>query len=453
MSKEFTESWEHIGELIGKKDIDGLLLFLKKLPVSEIAWAMANLDEHLRGELIELISPAEAATVLHSITGDQAADMLETINVREAANILEELPTDEQVDILSEVDAGSAEAILSAMPAASARKARQIMQYPSDVAGGIMTVEFLAYPETMTVGEVFKDLREHQEEYSDYEVQYAYIISKTGKLQGVLRMRDLIMAKPSITVKSLMIRNPRFVLVDDPLEKLIGFFEGNNFIGAPVIDLRERLVGVIRRARVMESSAERAESSFLHVSGIVGGEEFRYMPLLHRSTRRLSWLSINIFLNIIAASVIAFYQETLTAVIALAVFLPIISDMSGCSGNQAVAVSIRELTLGLVRPREILKVCLKEAGVGIINGIVLGILLGLAGFLWKGNLYLGLVIAGALALNTVLAVCIGGTVPLILRKIKMDPALASGPILTTITDMCGFFLTLSLASALLVKLV
>ncbi len=453
MNDQVLESGEQIRELIGRKDIGGLLTHLKKFSHADIAWVIANLDEEARVQLLELLSPAEAASILHDVTGDQAADMLETIDVNEAANILGKLPTDEQVDILAEVETKNVEAILMAMPEASAVKAREIMKYPSDVAGGIMSLEYLSYPESMTVGEVLKDLRTHQQEYSDYEVQYAYITSKSGKLKGVLRMRDLIMAKPSVPVTELMIREPQWVLVEDSLDTLVRFFEDHNFIGAPVVDADEHLVGVIRRARVMESTAERAESSFLHVSGIVGGEEFRYMPVLHRSTRRLSWLSINIVLNIMAASVIAFYQETLAAVIALAVFLPIISDMSGCSGNQAVAVSIRELTLGLVRPSEILKVCFKEAAVGIINGLALGILVGLVGYLWKGNLYLGLVIGGALGLNTIIAVCIGGSVPLVLRKIKMDPALASGPILTTITDMCGFFITLSLASIMLARLI
>ena len=452
MTDEKRESWEYIRELTENKDITGLLEYLKTSPASDTSWALANLDEESRNRLIELLTPEKAASILQTITEDQAADVIESINATDAAGILDILPTDAQVDILTEVETKNAEAILSAMPVDSAKKARQIMQYQPDVAGGIMSLEFLAYPENMTVGEVLRDLRSHHETYSDYEVQYAYIISKDGKLKGVLRMRDLILAKTTVRVQQLMVRDPHWVNVDDPLENLVRFFEDHKFIGAPVIDLNHRLVGVIRRARVMESAADRAESSFLHVSGIVGGEEFRYMPLMHRSMRRLSWLSINIVLNIIAASVIAFYQETLAAVIALAVFLPIISDMSGCSGNQAVAVSIRELTLGLVKPSEILKVCFKEAGVGILNGVILGVLLGLVGFLWKGDVYLGIVVAGALAANTVLAVCIGGSVPLILRKLKMDPALASGPILTTITDMCGFFLTLSLASSLLIRL-
>ncbi len=165
-----------------------------------------------------------------------------------------------------------------------------------------------------------------------------------------------------------------------------------------------------------------------------------------RSRRRLSWLSINIVLNIIAASVIAFYQDTLAAVIALAVFLPIVSDMSGCSGNQAIAVTMRELTLGVIHPRDALRVWWQEASVGVLNGIALGTLLGAAAYLWQGNAVLGLVVGGALALNTLVAVSLGGTVPLVLKGLRADPALASGPVLTTITDMFGFFLVLGLAT-------
>jgi magnesium transporter len=142
-------------------------------------------------------------------------------------------------------------------------------------------------------------------------------------------------------------------------------------------------------------------------------------------------------------------QDTLAAVISLAVFLPIISDMSGCSGNQAVAVSMRELALGFVNPTDVWRVLGKEAAIGIVNGIALGLLLGVVGWAWQGNLMLGVVVASALAVNTLVAVSFGGSIPLILRAMGQDPALASGPILTTITDMSGFFLVLTLARAAL----
>jgi magnesium transporter len=174
--------------------------------------------------------------------------------------------------------------------------------------------------------------------------------------------------------------------------------------------------------------------------------------LLKRSRRRLSWLTINIGLNIVSASIIVMFQDTLQAAIAIAVFLPMISDMSGCSGNQAVAVSMRELTLGIIRPRDAMRVWAKEGGLGLINGLVLGALLAAVAILWKGNPYLGLVVGAALAGNTVVAVSVGGIVPLLIKAIRLDPAMVSGPILTTITDMCGFFFTLGLAALLLPKL-
>jgi magnesium transporter len=246
-----------------------------------------------------------------------------------------------------------------------------------------------------------------------------------------------------------MIKEPLRVRDTARLEDLERFFDRHTLYGVPAVDESGVLCGVVRRGDVEQAAEERSNRSFLEFMGIVGGEELRTMPLRIRSMRRLSWLSVNIVLNILAASVIALHQHVLKEVIALAVFLPIISDMSGCSGNQAVAVSMRELTLGVIRPSELWRVLGKEAAVGVINGLVLGLLLGAVGWLWQGNAMLGVVVAAALAANTLIAVCFGGSIPLVLRGLGQDPALASGPILTTITDTSGFFLVLTLAGAVL----
>ncbi|WEX12094.1 magnesium transporter [Chelativorans sp. AA-79] len=224
------------------------------------------------------------------------------------------------------------------------------------------------------------------------------------------------------------------------------------FSALPVIETDGRLVGVVARTAVDVAALERAESEGLRRYGIVG-DELRSMPLTVRARRRLAWLSANIVLNVMAASVISAYEETLAAVIAIAIFLPMVSDMSGCSGNQAVAVTMRELSLGLVRSIDMVRVWFKEASVGLINGAALGLLIGIVAWVWKGNVYLGIVIGVALALNTLISVSIGGVVPLLLKRIGQDPAVASSPLLTTITDMAGFFLVLSLASAMMPYLV
>jgi magnesium transporter len=265
------------------------------------------------------------------------------------------------------------------------------------------------------------------------------------QLVGVLKVRDLLLSDADTVLGDLITEQP--VIVDDlaPLEELRDVFDRHRFLGLPVVE-DGRLVGVVRRAAVEEAISQKMARQFRLVQGIIGGEEVRTLPVAVRSGRRLAWLSANIVLNVLAASVIVYFEDTLTRLIALAAFLPIISDMSGCSGNQAVAVSMRELSLGLVRPREVLRVWGKEVSVGLINGAALGVLLGLVAWLWRGNATLGIVVGAALALNTIVAVSIGGSVPLILKGLGVDPALASGPILTTVTDICGFFFALGLAA-------
>jgi magnesium transporter len=335
------------------------------------------------------------------------------------------------------------------MPPADAEEARMLMAYAPDCAGGLMISEFLAYKTDQTIRDVLDDFKANQEEYAGYHVQYCYVVDSEGKLEGVLRIHDLLFPSRTTALSRIMIKTPLSVPDNASLRDLQDFFNEHRLFGVPVVDGSRRLVGVVLPEAVEEALNERKTKTFLRLSGIVGGDEFRTMPLLSRSGRRLSWLSINIVLNIIAASVIAVYQETLAAAITLAVFLPMVSDMSGCSGNQAAAVSMRELSLGRVRPGELFWVFVKEAKVGVINGLVLGLLLGCVAFFWKGNPWLGIVVGGALAANTLVSVTLGGMLPLMLRRLKLDPALVSSPLLTTVTDMCGFFLLLSFAASVL----
>ena len=311
-----------------------------------------------------------------------------------------------------------------------------------------MVKEFLAYTDGFTVAEVIHELRVNADRYRHYQVQYVYVVTNANQLVGVLRLRDLLLADAEEPVGKLMIESPSTVSDDATLDQLREFFDAHGILGVPVVDKGSRLLGVVQRTAVEEALADRNAEEYRKAQGIIR-EELRSMPVMVRSRRRLSWLSVNILLNVVAASVIAFYQETLSQVIALAVFLPIISDMSGCSGNQAVAVSMRELALGLIRPNEVMRVWLKEVTVGLLNGVALGLLIAVVATMWKGNAWLGVVVGTAMALNTLLAVSIGGTLPLLIRRMDMDPALASGPILTTITDMCGFFLVLGLATLML----
>jgi len=444
---------DRVESLLNAGDAPRLQEYIHQLSLPERARMLSRMDEEEREKLFHLIDPEFAADLIQGLGETQSIEILETVEPTLAAQVVLEVPSDEQADLLSGCDEKIAERILAEMTPKEADDARALMKYEWDTAGGMMITEFLSFRETTTVREVVDNMRENRDEYSDFDIQYVYVTSENGKLLGVLRLRDLVLGRPNDPLQSLMIRNPVSVGVEAELHELYGMFQEKPFIGLPVVDLSGVLLGVLQRNAVEESMTEEATENYLKVSGLQGKEELRSMPLLLRSRRRLAWLSINIPLNIMAASVIAMNEATLEQVIALAVFFPIISDMSGCSGNQAVGVSVRELTLGLVRPRELGRVFLKEFGVGLINGCVLGMLAGTAGFIYTGNGWFGVVVGGALALNTLVSVMIGGLIPLILKGFKMDPALASAPILTTVTDMCGFFLILFFASQMLEKLV
>jgi len=443
---------EALEEVLRSGDRERCASMLQSMETRDQVRAVSHLDEEDRTKLFSMLDPDAAASLLAQLPESIAVDAVEDLGPAAAARILREFPSDAQADLLGELDDHDADAIIQHLSADDAEDVRRLVSYDDDVAGGLMVTEYLSYQADATIGAVIEDLGVNAEKYAHYDIQYAYVIEPGGRLVGVLRMRDLLLSPRSRVLREIMIPAPLSVRDQDTLEYLVRFFNEHRFFGVPVVDRSGALCGVVKKSAIEAAMAKDSEKLYRQSQGIFGGEELRSLPLMLRARRRLSWLSVNIVLNIIAASVIAMHQDTLEAVIALAVFLPIISDMSGCSGNQSVAVSMRELTLGVISPKDIRRTLAAEISLGLINGLVLGILLGLVALAWKGNIYLGLVVGGALMLNTVVAVIVGGSVPLILKRFGLDPAIAAGPILTTVTDMCGFFIVLTFAASMLSKL-
>ena len=441
-------SWEILREYLAQDDSQGLNDYLADLTGEQSLRAVMRLDPEEQQQIMARVSPESAAEFLEFVPNEPAAELLGDLSPEVAASIVNELDSDEAADVLAELDQEELEEILRHMDEREAGDARQLLAYDEDVAGGLMMTEYFSYPRAFHAGAVLQDLARRQEEFEYHNVHYIYVLGRGQALLGVALIRDIVFAGPGVRLAD--IERPAVAVRDTTtLDELEDLFDENNFTAVPVVDDQDRMLGVVRRRAVYDAVAERAESEHMKSQGIVGGEELRSMPTQLRSRRRLAWLSINIVLNIIAASVIAQFQEVLAAVIVLAVFLPIISDMSGCSGNQAVAVSMRELSLGVIKPSDVWYVWRKEAIVGLINGCVLGVLIASVAWIWQGNPWLGLVVGAALSVNTLIAVSIGGTVPVLLKAFKVDPAVASGPILTTITDMCGFFLLLGTAALML----
>jgi len=444
--------WERLRQLLENADARPIEEFLDGLQWSERARAISRLSSEDQERLLTTLAPRDVADIVENLPEGQAADLIELLSPQEAATIVEELASDQQADLLGQMEHTSAEAILAQMDPGEAAEARTLREYKPSSAGGLMITEFVSFTEGISVQEVLHRLRLHGAEYAEYDIQYLYVVDAHGCPMGVLRTRDLLLAPASKGIAELMVRPVRTVTLSTSLQDLAHQFEESSFYGLPVVNERDVLVGVVNRRAVDDALMQQSENTFLASQGIVGGEEFRTHPLGVRARRRLSWLSVNVPLNMLSASVIAVNQETLGKVISLAVFLPIISDMSGCAGQQSVAVSIRELTLGLLKPAEILRVVVKEVGPAVINGILLGAVVGAVAWLWSGNVYLGGIVGAAQGINIIIAATFGGLLPLALKRFGFDPALSSGPILTTVTDMCGFLLALTFAAHLLVHL-
>ncbi|ASP93478.1 magnesium transporter [Sinorhizobium meliloti] len=440
-----------IESLLSKQDGEGLSSLFNSVPLNDALRELLRLTPDERDDVLSLLPPEQAARLIDEAPNEMAVELVERLEPGKAAAIVEELHSDIQADLIGELDQEDAEAILAEMGAEEAADVRHLVEYEDDTAGGLMVAEAFTFHESDTVDTVLHRFVSGNEVFERYRGQHPYIVDREDRPIGVVSLRSLLTSPRGAKLTDIMIR-PITVLASAPLDVLRGLFDQYPFLGLPVVESDGRLVGVVARAAVDLAALERSESEGLRRHGLVG-DEVRSMPLPVRARRRLAWLSANIVLNVIAASVISAYEETLAAFIAIAIFLPMVSDMSGCSGNQAVAVTMRELSLGLVRPIDMGRVWIKEVSVGLINGAALGILIGIVAWMWKGSLFLGLVIGTALALNTVIAVSIGGVVPLLLKWIGQDPAAASGPLLTTITDMAGFFLVLSLATAMMPYLI
>jgi magnesium transporter len=437
-----------LDDLLAAGDVARLRSLLRDVPPGESARLVTRLDSAEQRQLLTLLPPEDAAQVLKELPISQAAQLLLVLSAERAAALVELFPSNEQADLFAELG-DDAKAILASLSTETAQRVQRLGQHRADTAGGLMVTEFLAYPHGVTVGDVIDDLRAHAAAYSRLQAQYAYIADDADRLIGVLRLRDLLLLERSEPVRMAMTPEPHRIRADATMDEVLRFFDRHPFFGVPVVDAENRLLGVVLRADVEEATSDRAVRRMLLMSGVLEGEESRSMTWASRVMRRAPWLGVSLLLSLVAASVIGWYQETLSAAIALAVFLPVISGMGGNSGNQALAVSIRELSLGLVQPQEFLWVVLKEVTVGLTNGVFLGLTVATLCFAWQGSARLSVVVGAAIALNIVVAACLGGIVPLVLKRWRLDPALASGPVLAAVNDLCGFVFALALADLLL----
>ena len=448
------EPWTQLSELIATNDGNALAMFLHLLAPQDTTYTISRLDDNDRSKMFELLSTADpdlAADLMEHFPDERAAEMIDLLDTTAAAAIIDEMDSDEQTDVLAEMSDEDAEAILERMDPEEADDARARLAYDETTAGGLMITEYLEYREDQAIDDVIEDLRSHADEISEYEVRFLYVSDSDDKLVGVVTLQTLVMGRAGRRLSELMIEKPRQVKAQASLQDVEDIFDRVDYSAIPVVDDNDRLLGVVQRAAVQEALNEAATENLMKLSGIVRGEELRSMPLWTRSLRRLMFLLPIMLLMLGSASIIAIFEPTVEQLPIIAAFLPVVAGLCGSGGNQSVGVSLRELSLGLVKTGDTLRVLRDEFMVAGITGVSLGSILFLIAWGWQHDIHLAMVVGLSVPLATIFAKCVGGVIPLILRAVGLDPAMASSPLVTTLTDLCSYLTVLLLAGALVLR--
>lgn len=390
------------------------------------------------------LSSQEIQNFLRSADSSQIKKVFSKSTPPEIADTIRFLPSDEMVDVLENFTKSRQAKILQNIEQDKARKVSQLLLYGKDTAGGMMASEYFAFNKNAAIESVIGKIREASPDTS--HALYIYVVDDKNHLEGVLFLRDLITKSPQTAIKDILKEGVVSIPHTMDKEAAANFFQQHNFLALPVVDEKKRILGVITSDDVSRVIGEEATEDLLKLTGIDSEDLSVDAPVSLAIRKRLPWLVLNMLLDVIAVSVVVIYQGTIQAVVAIAVLMPIISDMGGNTGFQGLSLVIRGLALGKLTTKDFWKIFRKQSIIGLITGIVLGAEIAVLAYLWKWNPWFGAVAGVAMFVNIYIAGFVGVMLPLFLKSIKIDPAIATGPVLTTITDLTGFFITLSLAT-------
>jgi len=414
---------------------------------ADVAEVLSGLDEGQAIELVHrLVLRRAAAGPLGEMEPEDSAGLFEGLHREEALGILSRMDPDDAVDLLEELPPKTQQELLSRLESDEARVLAGLLVYPPDTAGGLMSPEVAALPLDMTVQEAIEFLRGRVEEVET--VYYAYAVDANRHLQGVISLRDLVLARPQTRIYELLQKEIVTIPAELDVEEVARLFDRYNYLALPVVDAGGRLLGVITVDDVIDVIRDEATED---IYGMVSAptEERVDTKLVSSLRMRLPWLYVRLMTALLAAVVVGLFEETIAKVAALAVFMGVIAGQGGSAGMQTVAIITRGMALGEFERKDGLRLLGKEALLGFINGLLIGVTVGLITWMWKGDYILGVAVFIAMMLNLVVAGIAGVAVPLVMQALGKDPALASGILLPTLTDVLGFGLLFLLAISLL----
>ena len=415
---------------------------IKTLPTAGIAHLIESSPPKTRSVLWQLIDKDSEGEVIQYLNEDLQNDILSELNAEQVAELTEGLETDDLADILQQLPQQVTSQVLQAMGQQDRHRVETVLSYDEDTAGGLMNTDTITVRRNHTVELVLRYLRRHESipEMTDNIL----VVNRDDELLGILPLREVLVSDPNTLVREVMREDIEAIPVDMEATQIAQLFEQHDWVSAPVVDNNEKLLGRITIDDVVDVIRDSAEHSLMSMAGL-DEEDDTFAPIIKTAKRRALWLGVNLMTAVLASIVIYLFQDTIEQVVYLAVLMPIVANMGGVAGTQTLTLVIRSLALGHISPSNSRWLLTRELGVAVLNGALWAFVISLIAFMWYRDLLLSYIIASAMLINLVTAALAGAYLPLFLKRIKIDPALAGSVALTTVTDSIGFFAFLGLA--------
>lgn len=397
-------------------------------------------------DLLDKFPDEYIAMVIDEAELDEKYEILSLFPQKQKQEIISEMSSDELADMLGTIDEESQRNLLDGMEEDYREEMEELLSYSPETAGGLMATEYIAVKESMSIDETLKFLRDISPNAET--PYYIYVTDDHKMLKGIVPIRSILISEPKALVKDVMVQNVTTIPIDMDQEEVSNLFQKYGYMAMPVVDRDQILMGVITLDDIIEVMSDEHTEDLYRLAGLDEEEEVDG-TILDSIKSRLPWLIVNLGTAMLASTVVRLFDDTIGKVVALAVFMPIVAGMGGNAGTQTLTLIVRGIALGEIdfeNKKEILK---KESLVGLIHGLILGLIVALIAGLWEHNFVFGFVIGAAMLLNMVIAAMAGFFIPLLLKKLNIDPALASSVFVTTMTDVLGFSIFLGLATVLI----
>ncbi|ARD49117.1 magnesium transporter [Sporosarcina sp. P33] len=442
---------DKLRELLSNEDIHSFRQEYLALHPYDRAIFYEEVGSELRELMYFYLSPKELAEVFETseIEEDEYEEFLEEMDATYAAEMISYMFVDNAVDVLKELDKKKVVSYLTLMDKEAAVQIKALLHYEEHTAGSIMTTEYVTVSENSTVRSAMTILR--SEAPSAETVYYIFVVDDRQRLTGVVSLRDLIIADEDTLIRQIMSDRVVSVSVSDDQEDVARTIQDYNFLAVPVVDFQQHILGIITVDDIIDVIDEEASDDYSKLAGVSTMDTFDKNPF-SAAKKRIPWLIILLVLGMLTANLIDLFTETISQVALLAAFIPLIAGTAGNSGTQSLAVAVRGIATRDIEDESKLKLLIREAGTGIITGVICAIFVVLLIFIWKHEIVIALLVGAAMMVSIFVATISGSFIPLFMHKLKVDPAVASGPFITTLNDVISIIIYLGLATVFLSSL-